>query len=65
MGVTTYTDEFTSQIPPARLFKALIIDSHNLIPKVLPEIVKSIEFIQGDGGVGSIKQINFVEGKDS
>ncbi|GMY27829.1 major allergen Pru ar 1-like [Fagus crenata] len=64
MGVTTYTDEFTSQIPPARLFKALIIDSHNLIPKVLPEIVKSIEFIQGDGGVGSIKQINFVEGRE-
>ncbi|KAL3727773.1 hypothetical protein ACJRO7_032511 [Eucalyptus globulus] len=31
MGVFSFTDEYASSIPPARLFKALIVDSHNLI----------------------------------
>ncbi|XP_031396037.1 major allergen Pru ar 1-like [Punica granatum] len=61
MGVFTFSDEFTSPIPPARLFKALIVDSHNLIPKLMPQAVKSIDII-GDGGAGSIRQINFTEG---
>lgn len=64
MGVTAYSDEYTSPIPPARLFKALIIDSHNLIPKLMPLAVESIE-IEGDGGAGSIKKINFAEGNVS
>ncbi|KAJ0034186.1 hypothetical protein Pint_24432 [Pistacia integerrima] len=62
MGVFTYTDEYTSSVPPARLFKALIVDSHNLIPKLIPLAVKSIDIIEGDGGAGSIRQINFGEG---
>ncbi|XP_062150331.1 major allergen Pru ar 1-like [Alnus glutinosa] len=62
MGVITYTDEYTCPIPPARLFKALVIDAHNLIPKLLPQAVKSIEIIQGDGGAGSIRKITFAEG---
>ncbi|XP_050239889.1 major allergen Pru ar 1-like [Quercus robur] len=62
MGVITYTDEYTSSIPPSRLFKALVIDAPNLIPKIFPQVVKSIEIIQGDGGIGSIRQINFAEG---
>ena len=65
MGVITYTDEYTSSIPPSRLFKALVIDAPNLIPKIFPQVVKSIEIIQGDGGIGSIRQINFAEGKDT
>ncbi|KAJ4726026.1 major allergen Pru ar 1-like [Melia azedarach] len=62
MGVSTYTEEYTSAVPPARLFKALIVDSHNLIPKLMPLAVQSIEIIQGDGGAGSIRQINFSKG---
>lgn len=62
MGIITYTDEYTSPIPPARLFKALVIDGHILIPKLLPQAVKSIEIIQGDGGAGSIRQVTFAEG---
>ena len=65
MGVITYTDEYTSSIPPSRLFKAVVIDAPNLIPKIFPQVVKSIEIIQGDGWVGSIRQINFAEGKDT
>lgn len=63
MGVFTFTDELSSPVAPARIFKASIVDSHNLIPKLLPHAVKSIELLQGDGGAGSIKQINFAEGK--
>ncbi|XP_042058261.1 major allergen Pru ar 1-like [Salvia splendens] len=62
MGVTTFCDEYTSPIAPLRIFKASIVDSHNLIPKLLPQAIKSIEITQGDGGAGSIKQINFAEG---
>ncbi|KAK6161459.1 hypothetical protein DH2020_004840 [Rehmannia glutinosa] len=62
MAITTFTDEHSSPIPPSRIFKASIVDSHNLIPKLMPQAIKSIEIIHGDGGAGSIKQINFAEG---
>lgn len=57
MSVTTYTHEDTSTVSPNRLFKALVIDGDNLIPKLMPN-VKNVE-TEGDG---SIKKINFVEG---
>ncbi|KAA8536502.1 hypothetical protein F0562_028980 [Nyssa sinensis] len=44
------------------MYKALILDSHNFIPKIMPQSIKSIEFVQGNGGVGSIEQTNFNEG---
>ncbi|XP_074369323.1 major allergen Pru av 1-like [Apium graveolens] len=62
MGFASYTDEYTSPIAASRIFKASIIDSHNLIPKLLPQGIQSIELIQGDGGAGSIKKINFIDG---
>ncbi|KAJ0816250.1 putative Bet v I/Major latex protein [Helianthus annuus] len=62
MGVLTYTDEYTSPVLPARIFKASIVDSYNLMPKLLPDAIKSIELIKGDGGAGSIKQINYAGG---
>ncbi|KAF7850820.1 hypothetical protein BT93_L4980 [Corymbia citriodora subsp. variegata] len=61
MGVVSYSQEFTSTIAPSRMFKALVVDSHNIIPKIVPGGIKSVEFIEGDGGVGSIKQTNFGE----
>ncbi|KAK3418004.1 hypothetical protein EUGRSUZ_H03984 [Eucalyptus grandis] len=57
MGVTIFTQEFTTPIAPPRMFKALIVDSHNLIPKIAPQGIKSIEFLKGDGRAGSIKYI--------
>ncbi|KAD5803179.1 hypothetical protein R6Q59_024564 [Mikania micrantha] len=62
MGVVTYTDEHISPVSPSRIFNASIVDSHNLMPKILPDAIKSIEIIKGDGGAGSIKQINFAGG---
>ncbi|OWM88101.1 major allergen Pru ar 1-like [Punica granatum] len=62
MAVTCFTQEFRTSIAPSRMFKALILDSHNLIPKIAPQGIKSIEFVEGDGGAGSIKQTNFADG---
>ncbi|KAK3418011.1 hypothetical protein EUGRSUZ_H03991 [Eucalyptus grandis] len=59
MVVTSYTQEFTASIAPSKMFKALKIDSRNLIPKITPQYIKSIESVKGDGGVISIKQTNF------
>ncbi|PKI40691.1 hypothetical protein CRG98_038946 [Punica granatum] len=50
MGVTCFSQEFTTSVAPSRMFKALILDSHNLIPKIVPQGIKSIEFVEGDGG---------------
>ncbi|GLT32559.1 hypothetical protein SLA2020_072180 [Shorea laevis] len=61
MGLTRITQTFKTQVTPARMFNALILDSHNLCPKLMFSSIKSIEFIHGDGEVGSTKQINFTE----
>ena len=62
MGVNTFTHESTTTIAPTRLFKGLVLDFDSLVPKLLSHDVKSIEIVEGDGGAGSIKQMNFVEG---
>ncbi|GMP76443.1 hypothetical protein CsSME_00033114 [Camellia sinensis var. sinensis] len=62
MGVVTFTEDIDSPVLAPRLFKALILDADNLIPKIVPQAIRSIETIQGDGGPGSIKQMNFAEG---
>lgn len=65
MGVTSFTEEFPCPIAPARIFKALMVDSKNLIPKLLPQFIASVDVIQGDGGAGSIEQVNFTEGRSN
>ncbi|KAB1213911.1 Major allergen Mal d 1 [Morella rubra] len=62
MGCFTYETESTSVIPPAKLFKAFILDGDNLIPKVAPQAIQKAEIIEGDGGAGTIKKITFGEG---
>ncbi|KAJ7955173.1 Major allergen d 1 [Quillaja saponaria] len=61
MGVSTFEHENSSVIPPARLFKALILDGDNLVPKIAPQAIQSIVIIKGDGSVGSIKKITFFD----
>ncbi|GMI80176.1 hypothetical protein HRI_001686900 [Hibiscus trionum] len=61
MGVVTYDFEVTSPIPPARLFKAIVLEYSKLYPTVAPQAIKSIE-VEGDGGPGSIVTFNFAEG---
>ncbi|KAL9660291.1 hypothetical protein QQ045_025104 [Rhodiola kirilowii] len=62
MGVITKTHEFSLMVPSSRIFKAMVLDSHNLVPKLMPHLIRSIDILQGDGLVGTIKQTNFVKG---
>ncbi|PON40535.1 Bet v I type allergen [Parasponia andersonii] len=62
MGVTVFKQEFASPVPPHRMFKALILDSHNLVHKLMPQAIQSIDILQGDGSPGTVKQINFAKG---
>nr|BAA92224.1 S1-1 [Vigna unguiculata] len=62
MGALTFTDEFTSTVQPGRLFKALILDAPNLIPKLMPEAIKNVQLVEGNGGPGSIQEITIAEG---
>ncbi|RDX66915.1 hypothetical protein CR513_54264 [Mucuna pruriens] len=64
MGVFTFEDETTSPVAPARLYKALVNDVDNIVPKAV-ESFKSVEILEGNGGPGSIKKINFVEDGES
>ncbi|KAK3444452.1 hypothetical protein EUGRSUZ_A00156 [Eucalyptus grandis] len=40
-------------IPPARMFKAFVLDD-NLIPKLLPQAIEDFVTLEGDGGPGTI-----------
>lgn len=62
MGVIVDEQALTCSIPHARIFKAFIVDSNNLIPKILPTVFKSIEYTSGNGEPGSIKVLSYYEG---
>ncbi|KAF3432412.1 hypothetical protein FNV43_RR27152 [Rhamnella rubrinervis] len=62
MGVFTYETEITSVIAPARLFKAFILDSHNILPKTVPQVVEKVDIISGNGGPGSVYKVHFAAG---
>eukprot|EP00253_Pinus_taeda_P020640 PITA_20640 len=51
------------QVDAKRLWNATVKDSHNFFPKVLPEIFTSVTLLEGDGGVGTIKQLNINPGR--
>ncbi|XP_038876313.1 major allergen Pru ar 1-like [Benincasa hispida] len=61
MGVFTYENEVVSVIPPAKFFKAFIIDADNLYPKIVPNQPQT-EIVEGNGGPGTIKKITFNHG---
>ncbi|MCS4558983.1 hypothetical protein L9G74_21420, partial [Shewanella sp. C32] len=64
MGIFTFEDETTSPVAPATLYKALVTDADNVIPKALDSF-KSVENVEGNGGPGTIKKITFVEDGES
>ncbi|CAI8590161.1 unnamed protein product [Vicia faba] len=61
MVVSIFTNDYSSPIAPSRMFKALITDSSNLLPKLLPQFIKDVNLIQGNGEAGSIEQVNFYD----
>ncbi|PIN04999.1 hypothetical protein CDL12_22459 [Handroanthus impetiginosus] len=62
MGVITYDMEVPSSIPAAKMFKALVLDVDTLIPMIMPQAIKNVEILEGDGGVGTVNLIHFGEG---
>ncbi|GLT32557.1 hypothetical protein SLA2020_072160 [Shorea laevis] len=44
------------------MFTALIVEADTLIPKLMPQAIKSIETTHGDGGPGTIKTLTLAEG---
>ncbi|XP_071702701.1 root allergen protein-like [Rutidosis leptorrhynchoides] len=61
MAVVTVEMEFTSPLPAPKLFN-VYSDFDNIATKVEPETYKSINIIQGDGGVGSIRSTTYADG---
>nr|XP_043609994.1 root allergen protein-like [Erigeron canadensis] len=58
MSVVTSEFEIHSSLPASKLFKAYD-DFDNVAPKVDPGTYKSLVTVQGDGGVGTIKDVFF------
>ncbi|XP_050215809.1 major strawberry allergen Fra a 1.06-like [Mercurialis annua] len=63
MGVLSYEAEFSSSIPPANLFKAMVLDMVTLLPKIFPQLFTNFVTLQGDGGPGTIRQVNLADGR--
>ncbi|EEF45608.1 major allergen Pru ar 1 [Ricinus communis] len=64
MGIVSHENEVATAIPPAKMFKVFVLDADNTIPKILPQAIKSIEIIEGNGGPGTIKKTTFAEGSE-
>ena len=62
MGAITYDIEIPSSISAAKIFKAVVLDVDTLVPKIMPQAIKNVEILEGDGGAGTIKLIHFGEG---
>ncbi|KAL6555405.1 hypothetical protein OROGR_006663 [Orobanche gracilis] len=61
MGVHSFVHDVKVKVSESRLFKALITESHQVLPKL--STIKSIEFVEGSTmAPGCVYNINFVEG---
>lgn len=62
MTTATINVEVASPFSAETVFK-VFNDFHIIAPKVNPQVFKSIETIEGDGGVGTIRLFTFGDGK--
>ncbi|GLJ45577.1 hypothetical protein SUGI_0959440 [Cryptomeria japonica] len=58
MVAGSFSIEIESPVEGKRLWKATV-DTHNLLPKQAPGLISGITLVQGDGGVGTIRNVNF------
>lgn len=47
------------------LWKALALDMRFIIPSVVPNLVKEVQIIEGDGSLGTVLLFNFASGESS
>ncbi|GLJ33810.1 hypothetical protein SUGI_0679830 [Cryptomeria japonica] len=58
MVAGSFSIEIESPVEAKRLWKATV-DTHNLLPKQAPGLISAITLVQGDGGVGTIRHVDF------
>ncbi|KAJ7566676.1 hypothetical protein O6H91_02G114200 [Diphasiastrum complanatum] len=47
------------KVPAKAIWKAFAVDGHLLLPKVVPQVISSVEILEGDGGVGTVRLVKF------
>ncbi|XP_073272516.1 major pollen allergen Bet v 1-D/H-like [Primulina huaijiensis] len=63
MTLVEFSHELKVNVSPKRMFKALIIDAHHLLPNIIPHIFKSIDILEGEGGTaGCVRKTSFPDG---
>jgi hypothetical protein len=62
-SANSWTLEIASPVAAPRLFRAAVLDWHTLAPKLASHVVASAHPVEGDDGVGSVRQFNFTSGK--
>lgn len=62
MTIITTEFEVSTLIPPAKIFKAFVLDAPILATKIFPDVIKSVNSEGGDGGPGNINIVHFGEG---
>ncbi|VAH36931.1 unnamed protein product [Triticum turgidum subsp. durum] len=58
-STNSWTHEIESSVAAPRLFRAGVMDWHTLAPKLAPHIIASAHPVNGEGGIGSVRQFNF------
>ncbi|SPT20112.1 unnamed protein product [Triticum aestivum] len=58
-STNSWTHDIESSVAAPRLFRAGVMDWHTLAPKLAPHIVASAHPVEGEGGIGSVRQFNF------
>lgn len=61
--IKEFNTQTTLNVGLETLWTAQSRDFIFIVPKVLPNIVKDVQVVQGDGGVGTILIFNFLPGK--
>jgi hypothetical protein len=61
--VKEFKTQTTLNVGLETLWKAQSKDFILIAPKVLPNIVKDVQVIEGDGGIGTVLIFNFLPGK--
>ncbi|XP_020276576.1 pathogenesis-related protein 1-like [Asparagus officinalis] len=57
MSSGSWSHEVAVNVAAGRLFKAAMLDWHNLGPKIVPDFISSGSVVSGDGAVGAIREI--------
>nr|CAA10721.1 intracellular pathogenesis-related protein, isoform 7 [Asparagus officinalis] len=57
MSSGSWSHEVAANVPSGKLFKAAMLDWHNLGPKIVPDFIAGGSVVSGDGSVGTIREI--------